>query len=97
MFGPAGIFRTQACRAFIGYLGPGLFYPMHDHEAKEIYLVLTGCCLFEAEGDAPADLGPGGVKFHLSDQSNAMTMADEGMLALCFWRGAGLAKNASLN
>ncbi|GIS13145.1 MAG: hypothetical protein CM15mP115_22960 [Alphaproteobacteria bacterium] len=37
LFGPAGIFRTQACRAFIGYWGPGLFYPMHDHEAEEIY------------------------------------------------------------
>ena len=50
LFGPAGIFRTQACRAFIGYWGPGLFYPMHDHGAEEIYLVLTGLCLFEAEG-----------------------------------------------
>ena len=97
LFGPTGIFRTQACRAFIGYWGPGLFYPMHDHEAEEIYLVLTGRCLFEAEGDAPADLGPGGVKFHRSGQSHAMTMGDEGMLALCLWRGAGLADNAKLN
>ena len=97
MFGPAGIFQTLACRAFIGYLGPGLFYPMHDHEAEDIYLVLTRCCLSEAEGDALADLGPGCVKFHLSNQSNAMTMGDDGMPALCFWRGTGLAENASLN
>ena len=97
LFGPAGIFRTQACRAFIGYWGPGLVYPMHDHEAEEIYLVLTGHCLFEAEGDIPADLGPGGIKFHRSGQSHAMTMGDEGMLALCLWRGAGLADNATLN
>ena len=97
LFGPAGIFRTQACRAFIGYWGPGLFYPMHDHEAEEIYLVLTGRCLFEAEGDAPADLGPSGVKFHRSGQSHAMTMGGEGMLALCLWRGAALAENAKLN
>ena len=97
LFGPTGIFQTQACRAFIGYWGPGLFYPMHYHEAEEIYLVLTGRCLFEAEGIAPADLGPGGVKFHRSGQSHAMTMGDEGMLALCLWRGAGLADNAKLN
>ena len=97
LFGPAGIFRTQACRAFIGYWGPGLFYPMHDHRAEEIYLVLTGRCLFEAEGDAPADFGPGGVKFHRSGQAHAMTMGDEGMLALCLWRGAGLVDNAKLN
>ena len=97
LFGPTGIFRTQACRAFIGYWGPGLVYPMHDHKAEEIYLVLTGRCLFEAEGDVPADLGPGGIKFHRSGQSHAMTMGDEGMLALCLWRGAGLADNATLN
>ena len=52
LFGPTGIFQTQACRAFIGYWGPKLFYPMHYHEAEEIYLVLTGRCLFEAEGIA---------------------------------------------
>ena len=70
---------------------------MHDHEAEEIYLVLTGRCLFEAKGDAHADFGPGGVKFHRSGKSHAMTMGDEGMLALCLWRGAGLADNAKLN
>ena len=70
---------------------------MHGHEAEEIYFVLIGRCLFEAEGDAPADLGPGGVKFHRSGQAHAMTMGDEGMLALCLWRGAGFADNAKLN
>lgn len=97
IFGTDGVFRTDRCRAFIGYWGPGLFYPPHDHEPEEIYLVLSGSCRFEADGDAPAELEPGGVKFHRSKQSHAMTMGDEGMLALCLWRGAGLADKAKLN
>ena len=96
LLGPKGIFRTQACRAFIGYWGPSLFYPLHNHKADEIYLVLTGSCLFEAKGDSPVNLGPGGTKFHRSCQSHAMTMGDKGMLALCLWRGAGLADNATI-
>ena len=96
LFGPAGIFTSSQCRAFIGYWGQGLFYPMHDHEAKEIYLVLGGRCLFEAEGDATADLGPGGVRIHTSYQSHAMEMRDASMLALCLWRGAGMADRAHL-
>ena len=96
LFGPNGIFRTQACRAFIGYWGPGLVYPAHNHKAEEIYLVLTGSCLFEATDDGPVKLGPGGTKFHRSCQSHAMTMGDKGMMALCLWRGAGLAESATI-
>ena len=96
LFGPTGIYVTGQCRAFIGYWGGGLFYPMHDHEAEEIYQIVTGSCLFEADGDETVDLGPGGTKFHRSYQSHAMTMGEEGMLALCLWRGGGLADRASL-
>ena len=96
LFGPSGIYITQQCRAFIGYWGEGLVYPLHDHEAEEIYLVVSGSCRFEADGDAAADLGPGGTKFHRSFQPHAMRMGPAGMLAFCLWRGAGLADMASI-
>jgi len=97
LFGPTGIFVSAQGRAFIGYWGKGLHYPMHDHEAEEIYLVLGGCCRFEADGEALADLGPGGVKMHRSFQAHAMEMRDAPMLALCLWRGAGMAGRAYLS
>ena len=96
LFGPTGIFISSQCRAFIGYWGKGLYYPMHDHEAEEAYLVLGGRCRFEAEGEAVADLGPGGVRIHASFQAHAMEMRDAPMLALCLWRGPGMADRAHL-
>ena len=96
LFGPTGIFTSTQCRAFIGYWGQGLYYPIHDHEAEEAYLVISGRCLFEAEGAEPADLGVGGVRIHASYQKHAMQMRDAPMLALCLWRGAGMADRAHL-
>ena len=96
LFGPSGIFTSSQCRAFIGYWGQGLYYPMHDHEAEEAYLVLGGRCRFEAAGAATADLGVGGVRIHTSYQKHAMEMRDASMLALCLWRGAGMADRAHL-
>ena len=96
LFGPTGIFTSTQCRAFIGYWGHGLYYPMHDHEAEEAYLVISGRCRFEAEGADLVDLGAGGVRIHASYQKHAMEMRDEPMLALCLWRGAGMADRAQL-
>ncbi len=96
LFGPGGIFTSSQCRAFIGYWGQGLYYPMHDHEAEEAYLVIGGRGLFEADGEVPADLGPGGVRIHAPFQSHAMEMRDAPMLALCLWRGPGMADRAHI-
>ena len=96
LFGPTGIFTSTQCRAFIGYWGQGLYYPMHDHEAEEAYLVISGGCRFEAEGAEPADLGAGDVRIHASYQKHAMEMRDAPMLALCLWRGAGMSDRAHL-
>lgn len=97
LFGPSGIYVTSRSRAFIGYWGSGLYYPVHDHEAEEIYRVVAGSCLFEAEGDEAVDPGPGGTKFHRSYQPHAMRMGGEGMLAFCLWRGNGLGDAAVIN
>ena len=65
-------------------------------EAEEAYLVISGRCLFEAEGAEPAELGVGGVRIHASYQKHTMEMRDAPMLALCLWRGAGMSDRAHL-
>jgi len=96
LFGPTGIFTSSQCRAFIGYWGQGLHYPRHDHQAEEAYLVLGGRGLFEADGKAPVELGPGGVRIHAPFQPHAMKMRDAPLLALCLWRGPGMADRAHI-
>ena len=97
LFGPTGIFTSSQCRAFIGYWGQGLYYPTHDHEAEELYLVVGGRCRFESDGEATADLGPGRIRIHRSFQPHAMDMRDGPLLALCLWRGPGMAGRAQIS
>ena len=56
LIGPTGHFQSYQCCAFIGYRGPGLFYPAHHHASEELYFVLAGHALFESDGDCPATL-----------------------------------------
>lgn len=96
LVGPGGHFRSDRIRAFIAYWAEGLRYPWHLHEAEEIYYVIAGRALFEAEGEAPAMLGPGDTRFHASNQPHAMTTTDSPVLALVLWRGAGLTDRARI-
>ena len=89
--GPEGHFVTQDIRITVGYWGPGLHYARHQHTPEELYTVIAGSAIFHSDGEADATLGPGGVRYHASNQPHAMTTTDQPLLALVFWRGVGLA------
>lgn len=89
LIGPAGHFHSDRTRAYIAYWGAGLHYPWHLHEAEELYLILAGRALFEADGQPRALLGPGDMSYHASNQPHAMTTGGDPLLALILWRGAG--------
>ena len=90
LIGPTGHFRSNQCSAFIGYWGPGLYYPAHYHASEELYFVLAGHALFESGGDDPATLGPAAHRFHASHQPHAMTTTKSAILTLVLWRGPDL-------
>jgi mannose-6-phosphate isomerase-like protein (cupin superfamily) len=90
LIGPTGHFHSDQCSAFIGYWGPGLFYPAHHHASEELYFVLAGHALFESDGDDPATLGPTAHRFHASHQPHAMTTTNSAILTLVLWRGPEL-------
>ena len=87
LIGPTGHFRSDQCSAFIGYWGPGLFYPAHHHASEELYFVLAGHALFESDGDSPATLGPAAHRFHASHQPHAMTTTYSAILTLVYGVG----------
>jgi mannose-6-phosphate isomerase-like protein (cupin superfamily) len=89
--GPEGHFLTGKARITVGYWGPGLNYARHQHEPEELYTIVSGSAVFHADGEADVTLGSGGTRFHGSNQPHAMTTRGEPLLALVFWRGAGLA------
>lgn len=88
--GPEGHFHTTQARITVGYWGPDLFYPRHQHAAEELYTIVSGTALFHADGDPDVTLGAEGVKLHHSDQPHALTTSHSPVLTLVFWRGTGL-------
>ena len=90
LVGPEGHYRSDEIRAYVAYWGENLYYPWHLHEAEELYYILAGEALFEAEGETPVTLRPGDIRIHRSNQPHQMTTGASPVLALVLWRGAGL-------
>lgn len=95
--GPEGHFITHQTRITVGYWGPGLDYPRHQHRAEELYTVLSGSALFKADGVPDRILKAEDTCLHLSDQPHAMMTHDSPILTLVFWRGEGLADAPALS
>lgn len=85
--GPEGHYVSQEARITVGYWGPGLFYPRHQHEPEELYTIVAGRGHFHADGEADVTLGPGDTKFHRTSQPHALTTTGAPILTLVFWRG----------
>lgn len=90
LVGPEGHYHSDMVRAYIAWWGENLYYPWHLHEAEELYYILAGHALFEAEGQPAQVLRAGDTRIHPSNQPHAMTTTDSPVLALILWRGAGL-------
>jgi mannose-6-phosphate isomerase-like protein (cupin superfamily) len=95
--GPQGHYICHSTRITVGYWGAGLDYGWHEHAAEELYTIVSGRGRFLAQGDAPADLGPGDIRFHKSLQRHAMTTGQDPILTLVYWRGDGLADDPKMS
>lgn len=97
LVGPDGHFHSRQTRMTIGYWGPGLYYPWHEHEPEELYCILSGGGLFEAEAEAPMRLTSGATRLHKSLQPHALTTEDQPILCFVLWRGEGLADDPRMS
>jgi len=88
--GPHGHFHSDSARLTVGYWGPGLYYPPHNHAPAELYTVVSGQALFHAEGEADLTLSPGDTRLHQPNQPHALTTTDHPVLTFVLWRGEGL-------
>ena len=95
--GPTGHFLSNQARLTVGYWGPGLQYDWHHHAPEELYSVVSGSGLFRVEGEEDQVLGPGGTRFHGSNQRHALTTTDQPILTFVAWRGDGLADDPRMS
>lgn len=90
LLGLTGHFQSDEMVAFIAYWGPGLRYPWHRHEAEEVYAVVDGGCVFEAEGRPARSVTAGETSHHAPWQPHALRTVDQPVLTLVLQAGAGL-------
>lgn len=77
-------------------LAPGIRYPLHRHEAEELYLPISGTALWRM-GSAPAEaVPPGRPIHHPSWMPHGTETGPEPLAALYLWRGGDLAAKSEL-
>ena len=78
-------------------LGPELEYPMHSHEAEEIYVPMVSQTLWR-QGNNPWISRPCSVPvYHKSWQTHGMQTQSDSMLALYLWRGGNLVQKSNID
>ncbi|MEP6657076.1 MAG: dimethylsulfonioproprionate lyase family protein [Betaproteobacteria bacterium] len=77
-------------------LGPGLEYPLHSHEAEEMYFPLAGAAKWKRDDGDWIRKAPGTLIHHAAWVPHAMRTEREPLLALYVWRGGNLAQKSKI-
>ena len=64
---------------------PRIFYPLHRHEASEIYHLISGVAEWQRDGEPWRQRQPGEWLLHASGQGHAMRTARVPLLAMVAW------------
>lgn len=86
LFGPTGHFLTNKMALYVIFFDTENFYTWHNHEAEEIYFVISGSAKFESKGDQSEILTPLSSRFHKSFQPHSLTTYKEKCLSLVVWK-----------
>jgi mannose-6-phosphate isomerase-like protein (cupin superfamily) len=86
LFGPSGHFLTNQMSLFVFFVDAESYYTWHNHEAEELYFVLSGSAKFESKSDDSKILMPLMTRFHKSFQPHSLTTYNEKCLSLVVWR-----------
>ena len=86
LIAPEGPIFAPDLRFGLFYQAPGIYYPLHAHEAAETYTILAGSADWQA-GDRRLALGPGEAIHHPPQLPHAMRAGPGGFLAIWRWSG----------
>jgi quercetin dioxygenase-like cupin family protein len=89
LVGPVpSIIEHPSVRVGIGVWGPHLEYPLHEHEAEELYHVLAGTPAFGTEDGTWTDSVPGDAVHNPPWHRHAQRFGAEPTVLLYCWTGA---------
>ena len=86
LIGPEGPIPAPDLRLGLVYMQPDCFYPLHNHDADETYVIVAGQALWIA-GDDVRVRRTGDMIHHPSLMPHAFRTGPEGFLALWRWSG----------
>jgi mannose-6-phosphate isomerase-like protein (cupin superfamily) len=90
IIGQRGPFVSDRIRAGIAIWGPHIFYPRHQHEAEEIYVVLAGAAGFKIGSGGEAWRGVGDVIFVESNTPHGFRTTDQSLVVFYLWQAGDL-------
>ena len=94
IIGQRGAFASERIAAGFLMLGPDVEYPLHSHDAEEIYIPLAGTALWAAGPEGWCERPPGDLIHHPSRVPHAMRTAAAPLLALYVWRAGNLTQKS---
>jgi mannose-6-phosphate isomerase-like protein (cupin superfamily) len=71
---------------YVNFLDMNSHYPWHNHEAEELYFIVSGEAKFEKGNDAPVILAPEDTCFHKSNQAHRITTTNKKILSFVIWK-----------
>jgi len=86
LMGPGQFIEHESLRAGLYMQTPNSYYPLHNHEATETYVILQGHAEWTI-GDVTENYGPNKIIHHTPYQPHAFQTFDAPLLA--FWRWGG--------
>ena len=90
IMGKNGPLVSHSVRCGIGVWGPAIEYPVHRHDAEEIYVVLAGSATFILGDNSPELRQVDDVVFVSSGLSHGFSTFSEPLAVLYFWQGGDL-------
>ena len=89
--GRRGPFVSERLRSGIGVWGPSVEYPLHWHEAEEIYWILSGTARFQIGRGQPKSLRKSDeIIFVSSSLPHSFETCDEPLVMFYLWQGGDL-------
>ena len=86
LLAPEGPIHAAKFRFGLFYQAPGIYYPLHAHEAAETYTILAGSADWQA-GERCFPLTPGQASYHPPNLPHAMRAGPQGFVAIWRWSG----------
>jgi len=93
--GQEGPLVSHNLRTGIGVWGPNIVYPVHQHKAEEIYIVLAGSAEFSIGEDSATRYGPGDL-VHVAPMTPHGFQTDQEILVVLYlWRAGDLREKST--